>query len=152
MLSDASSSPRGPGEVPLCVVTYVSESLILGSEAGWAAEIEQIIQSSCRWNACMGLTGALLMTQRRFVQVLEGTAPAILLTTDRICGDPRHRIVRMERRKLDRRRFAAWSMAFLGRHDGEAAHLAPARAFAAGEDAAPVLAMMRYLLREPATG
>ena len=150
MLDTSSSHDRT--EVPLCGATYVSESLIRGSEAGWAAEIEQILHSSCRWNTGMGITGALLMTERRFVQVLEGASPAILLTMDRICSDPRHRILRLERRPLVRRRFAAWSMAFLGRHDREAAYLAPARAFAAGEDATPVLAMMRYLLREPATG
>jgi hypothetical protein len=151
-MPDASSSPGCRSEVPLCGVTYVSESLIFGSEAGWAAEIEQILHSSCRWNAGMGITGALLMTENRFAQVLEGAAPAILLSMDRISSDPRHRILRMEKRQLDRRRFSAWSVAFLGRHDEEAALLAPTRSFASGQDAAPVLALMHYLVREPATG
>jgi hypothetical protein len=145
---DQPSEGRSPTDAPLRWATYVSENLIVGSEAQWAAEVEDILFRSRRWNAGVGVTGVLLMTDRHFVQVVEGPAPSFLLTLDRIRRDPRHRILRIEEHALEVRRFADWSMAYLGRQDAETSVLAPARHFRQGDQAAPVLLMLQYLLAD----
>ncbi|WP_424135834.1 BLUF domain-containing protein [Roseomonas chloroacetimidivorans] len=148
MPADAGApSDQGLIEVPLRCVTFVSEGLIGGTAADWAAEIEDILIHSRRWNKGVNVTGALMLTDRHFAQVLEGPAPCIILTLDRIRRDPRHRILRIEERPLGTRRFGDWSMAYLGRRRGEVSVLTHSRPFFRNAPAVgPVLLMMQYLL------
>ena len=63
-------------------------------------------------NARDELTGALVAHDNRFVQVLEGPAPAIDSLLRRLSVDPRHRgMVILGREAAERRIFAAWNMA-----------------------------------------
>ena len=65
------------------------------------------------------MTGALLFTEGKFVQALEGDRDMVRATYDRIVGDPRHSGVEVLASQFgDRRRFKEWSMAYVG--DSEA--------------------------------
>ncbi|MBP0444246.1 BLUF domain-containing protein [Roseomonas sp. SSH11] len=132
---------------PLHRAIYVSESLIGGPVDHWAAEVEDILLRSRRHNLRTSITGALLLTERCFVQVLEGSVQAIDEVLTRIYADPRHHILRIEEGPAPERQFGEWSMAYLGAHAGEETILTPTRHFAEGEQpAAPVMSMMCYLL------
>lgn len=96
-------------------LVYVSKAV--GSAAGPAAggEVEAILSTARRKNPACGVTGALLVTEGRFVQALEGERDAVQATFDRISLDPRHEDIEvLSSQFADRPRFAEWSMAFVG--------------------------------------
>ena len=81
--------------------------------------IDEILAKARQCNAKVEVTGALLITEGRFVQVLEGDRNHVRATYDRIEADPRHANVGILSSQFsDRRRFKQWSMAFVG--DNEA--------------------------------
>ena len=83
------------------------------------AMIDEILAKARQCNTKIDVTGALLFTEGRFVQVLEGNRDAVRATYDRIEADPRHTNVEILSSQFsDRRRFKQWSMAFVG--DNEA--------------------------------
>ena len=78
--------------------------LIYASRAADAltpADHEQILESSRRNNAKVGVTGLLAFGAREFLQCLEGPRDAVNATYARILGDRRH---------VDQRWFGEWSM------------------------------------------
>jgi hypothetical protein len=150
--SDTPGLDQRAADIPLLCATYVSENLITGSIAGWAAEIEDILHCSRRWNTLLGITGALLLTERHFVQVLEGPSPSLRLTLDRICSDPRHRILRSEVRPLDGRSFTGWSMGYVEPCAGNAGRITPLCRLSWGEATPPpAMLMMQSILARAAT-
>lgn len=57
------------------------------------------------------ITGALLFTERYFLQYLEGEAAVVDALYASICRDPRHRQVRLLQRKpIAQRDFSRWSL------------------------------------------
>ena len=91
---------------------YRSDVDLAGTAAGIKQQIVEIVRYSQGRNAAEGLTGALLHTRGVFIQVLEGSRPAIEATFERICCDLRHRRVDLlELVEADERVFGAWSMA-----------------------------------------
>jgi len=79
------------------------------------AMVEDILAKARGHNAAIGVTGALLFTEGRFVQALEGGRDQVRATFERIRTDPRHSDVDILSSQLaDRRRFKEWSMAFVG--------------------------------------
>ena len=83
------------------------------------AMIDEILAKARQCNTKIDVTGALLFTEGRFVQVLEGNRDNVRATFDRIEADPRHTNVEILSSQFsDRRRFKQWSMAFVG--DNEA--------------------------------
>lgn len=95
---------------------YCSRSRLTGGEAALEAEIRQILGTSRRNNARAGVTGALLFNAGCFGQVLEGPLPAVQATFERIQRDERHgEVTLLDFGPAERRGFAAWSMAFVGR-------------------------------------
>lgn len=83
------------------------------------AAIDTILVKSRQRNAIVDVTGALLFTEGRFVQALEGEREHVRGVFDRILADPRHADVEiLSAQFADRRRFKEWSMAFVG--DNEA--------------------------------
>jgi hypothetical protein len=63
-------------------------------------------------NKGRGVTGALLLLDDWFVQVLEGDEPTVRAVYARIERDPRHeRIALLDARPVDERVFARWAMA-----------------------------------------
>ncbi|QXQ07800.1 BLUF domain-containing protein [Sphingosinicellaceae bacterium] len=96
-------------------LVYVSKAV--GSAAGVDAgrEVDAILTTARRKNVDCGVTGALLVTEGRFVQALEGERDAVQATFDRISLDPRHENIEvLSSQFADRPRFTEWSMAFVG--------------------------------------
>jgi hypothetical protein len=88
--------------------------LIYASRAADAltpADHEQILASSKRNNAKVGVTGVLAFGAREFLQCLEGSREAVNATYNRILSDPRHQDVQLiDCREIDQRWFGEWGM------------------------------------------
>ncbi len=75
-------------------------------------DIEQILFTARRHNQRNEITGLLIASNRRFMQVLEGDRDKVRETYDRICFDDRHSASLILREtETTERQFAAWSMA-----------------------------------------
>jgi len=87
------------------------------------ADLKSILEAAKRNNMANGVTGALLFNQIYFAQVLEGDRKAVTETFCRIAKDPRHTDhVILEARAISQRRFADWSMCFVGQPVSEEVH------------------------------
>ena len=96
-------------------LVYASRAAGDAGDATLMPQIEAILATSRRNNSACGVTGALLVTEGRFVQVLEGERDAVQATYERILHDARHDDIDILSSQLsDRRRFKDWSMAFVG--------------------------------------
>lgn len=79
------------------------------------AMVDDILAKARARNAEVDVTGALLFTEGRFVQVLEGERDKVRAIFARIACDDRHSDVTvLSSQFADRRRFKQWSMAFVG--------------------------------------
>lgn len=77
------------------------------------ADIDAILGSSRRHNEDAGITGMLLFGSGYFVQVIEGTGPAVERTYRRILSDARHGdAVLLYDGSGEPRRFGGWFMGF----------------------------------------
>lgn len=77
--------------------------------------VDDILAKARDRNASVDVTGALLFTEGRFVQVLEGERDKVREIFDRIGADARHAEVEiLSAQYSERRRFKEWSMAFVG--------------------------------------
>ena len=75
------------------------------------ADVEAITQRAVEHNTENGLTGMLIYTPARFIQVLEGEESKIRETMERIVKDARHSEIQVvEERAVERREFAGWAM------------------------------------------
>lgn len=100
-------------------LVYSSSARLNPDSSADLAMIDEILAKARQCNAKVDVTGALLFTEGRFVQVLEGDRNDVRATYDRIEADPRHANVEILSSQFsDRRRFKQWSMAFVG--DNEA--------------------------------
>lgn len=73
--------------------------------------IAEIIAVSDRNNRRDDITGALIIGDGVFLQILEGARQDVDRTLDRILGDPRHTGLRtLDRRSVEYRAFAEWGM------------------------------------------
>ena len=76
------------------------------------AALQSILASSRMHNAEDAITGLLLYSNGRFLQVLEGASDALDVAYSRIANDPRHEHVRTVLcRRVVVRDFPDWSMA-----------------------------------------
>lgn len=109
---------------------YVSRStLSLPDDRG---QVEHIVRLSRRFNAGVGITGALVFTEICFAQFLEGPEEHVDALLKRIRRDARHADVDVIiDRAATHRLFPGWSMAYCGPHVFLAREFA---AFAAGAD------------------
>jgi hypothetical protein len=112
---------------------YVSVSTLrLPAEAG---QVDTIVGWSQHRNVELGVTGALVFTEKRFAQYLEGPASAVDRLMASIGPDPRHREIDVVlRRPLSARRFPTWAMAYAGPSTFVAGHVSTT-AHAVGEAA-----------------
>jgi len=77
-------------------------------------EIERLLARARRMNRQRDITGALMICQGRFVQVLEGRSDAVELVMDAITRDSRHHAVEVLGREfILKRQFSGWDMALL---------------------------------------
>jgi Sensors of blue-light using FAD len=75
-------------------------------------DIESILFSARRYNARDEITGMLIASSTRFIQVLEGEPDKVQQTFDRIRLDDRHYAeVILRETMTSERQFAQWSMA-----------------------------------------
>lgn len=89
---------------------YRSEDRLPGG-SGHVAALAAIVEAAAHRNRHLGLSGALVHRPGRFLQVLEGPAPALEEVFERICRDPRHAgIALMEFAPVDQPCFAGWTM------------------------------------------
>lgn len=104
--------------MPVYSLVYSSLAQLNADNVADRAMVDSILATARRRNAESGVTGALLFTEGRFVQALEGDRDMVRATYDRIVGDPRHREVELLASQFgDRRRFKDWSMAYVGNSD-----------------------------------
>ena len=97
------------GDPQILRLTYTSSATDLMSVTQLVELIEQIRPKNER----LGVTGLLLYSGGNVIQTLEGTSYAVYQVFDAIRADPRHDDVRIvERRYVDDRSFATWSMGF----------------------------------------
>jgi Sensors of blue-light using FAD len=96
---------------------YRSHNLIPQPER--KAELGTLFSGARSFNKTQGITGALLVSQDWFVQVLEGAEPAVRALFARIEKDPRHdRVAPLETTPIEARVFSRWAMARVS-PDGE---------------------------------
>ena len=92
---------------------YISESCLSVPREEW--QVDAIVDVSRHRNRDLDVTGALMFTHSNFVQVLEGSQSALDELMSSIRRDRRHRDVRvLEVEAIAARRFASWSMAYVG--------------------------------------
>ncbi len=76
-------------------------------------ELMQMLAKSRESNAKKGITGILLYKDGNFMQVIEGEEVEVNKLLEKISADPRHkRILRLHSRRIKKREFTDWSMAF----------------------------------------
>lgn len=96
-------------------LVYTSRNLLAGPEEAHAAAVAEVLETSQRNNARVGVTGALLFNGGCFAQVLEGPRAAVEATFERIQRDPRHSDVSvLQCEPVAERGFPHWSMGFVG--------------------------------------
>lgn len=75
------------------------------------ADVKDIIRTSQRNNAKVGVTGALLLVDGVFLQCLEGSVASVNALYHRIALDSRHRQTSiLAFSEIDRRLFGGWNM------------------------------------------
>ncbi len=80
-------------------------------------ELGNILRTSRANNVHRGVTGALLMYESWFAQVLEGSREQVRQLFDRIKVDPRHEAVTVyEEGEVEAPVFARWAMADVSEH------------------------------------
>ncbi|WP_420455208.1 BLUF domain-containing protein [Rubrivirga sp.] len=89
-------------------------------------DLLQIVRTSRRNNAAVGVTGALLYHDGNVMQVLEGPAEAVDGVFARVGADKRHRgVLTLLRETADERAFPEWSMGLLRPDDVSADGVGP---------------------------
>lgn len=79
------------------------------------AGTDDIVEVSRLCNAALGITGALLFNDQRFVQFLEGPEEAVTALRAKIVRDPRHHdLLTIAAGRQTRRRFQSSSLAYSG--------------------------------------
>lgn len=132
----------------VCSLTYSSKA------AGPLEDgaIERMLYGAQVNNALDGITGFLMYDGRSFVQVLEGTQPAIEDVMERITGDPRHcDVVVTDQRTIKQRAFPDWTMGFL-RLDGTTGNAEAVERALRRDTPAPVrdlLLTMSAMMKQP---
>ncbi len=95
-------------------VTYISTSRIGGDESATAEEISHLLEGARSFNTKSAISGILLFTAQRFLQVLEGPAAEVAALFERIQRDKRHaNVLVLDYRDITKRNFPDWSMAYV---------------------------------------
>jgi hypothetical protein len=91
----------------LSQLTYMSSRTVTCTDS----EIENILQACKKNNPGLGITGVLLYSDDKFIQMVEGNASIISGLYDKIKGDSRHKEVRMiSYSHIKEKSFPSWHM------------------------------------------
>ena len=83
-------------------------------------DVDSILESARINNPLQGLSGVLIFNGAQFMQILEGVEPAIDELVARLKNDQRHSNISVrDDRRIERRSFASWSMAYVMLENGE---------------------------------
>jgi diguanylate cyclase (GGDEF)-like protein len=140
-------------EADLYRLVYYSRNTIMGLDEEVQSTVHQILETSKRNNAAVGVTGALMFTDGLFAQVLEGQRTAVETVFERIQLDDRHDEVHLlSFGPAEARVFPTWAMAFVGQSAlgvAKFGHYAIASGFAFdAADADQITSQLRALLRD----
>ena len=106
-----------PGSQELFRLMYRSHNQIPQDER--KVELGRLFGVARSFNKTQGISGALLVSDDWFVQVLEGEEAAVRTLFARIEKDPRHdRVAPLETTPIESRVFSRWAMARVS-EDGE---------------------------------
>ena len=129
-------------------LTYTSATTRLVS----VSEIVEMVEQIRPKNERLGVTGLLLYSGGNVIQTLEGTPDAVDEVFDTIRTDTRHgEVLLVDRREIDERSFATWSMGFRNVSTREVTQLQDFGAFAreaVGRDLSPHAASAFELLEK----
>ncbi len=101
---------------PCFRLIYRSHSL-LPKQGKDDAALAEILKVARLKNASLGITGALMLYDDWFAQVLEGPQAAVEALYARIKADPRHDAIRLtEAGPAPKRQFEKWAMAIVAEH------------------------------------
>ena len=138
---------------PLYVLVYRSHSLVPAAHAD--AELANILRGARAKNAKLDITGALMLYDNWFAQVLEGPEHAVVGLFDRIKADKRHNGVEvLDQGVTPARTFERWAMAHVGEHGSPdipmmavGDKVAPAAAWRPSVEQETLLAQLRQATR-----
>ena len=147
------SEARPVAAQPLHVLLYRSHSLV--PKADTDAELARILRGARANNAALGVTGALMLYDNWFAQVLEGPTGAVRALYGKIKLDPRHNGVElMHEGGAAQRAFERWAMAHVGEHGDPdiplmavGDHVAPAAAWRTNDAQEALLGQLRQATR-----
>ena len=101
---------------PIYKIIYRSKITDEGGHDAVMDHIKSILGWSRDWNPKHGITGALMLDEDGFAQVIEGPPSAVKSLFGHIAVDRRHKSVEvMEADFHPERDFGSWSMGFVGR-------------------------------------
>jgi hypothetical protein len=99
--------------MPMISFLYVSKSTLPAAMA--EAAVQSIVRFSQLANAENDITGALIFTGTHFAQIVEGQVADVDRLVSALARDSRHEdMITIARREISERRFAGWSMAYMG--------------------------------------
>lgn len=103
---------------PMLRLIYRSHSLLPGTGlAEQEAGLAEILRVARARNVALSVTGALVLYDDWFAQVLEGPEAAVMGLYDKIKRDPRHdRVVVDQSQTVEGRLFGNWAMALVAEH------------------------------------
>jgi len=127
-------------------IVYVSAAIIDLEES----QLLRLLSRSRASNERAGITGVLLYGGGRFLQVLEGPAPAVRALYGRIATDPRHgHLELLADGPVPRREFADWHMSFApltpSRFAGVLGYLSPSQLLRRGRQATVQQVLREFL-------
>ena len=137
----------------LYVLLYRSHSLIAPERV--EQDLAQILKGARAKNASLGVTGALMLYDDWFAQVLEGPEAAVTTLFATIRADKRHNGVEViEQGGAKARAFERWAMAHVGEHGepdipimASGGGLAPGAAWKPSEEQEAKLVQLRQATR-----
>ena len=142
----------GNSDAPIYKVIYHSQIAVAGGHDRVIEHVKQILAWSRKWNPDHGITGALMLNEENFSQVIEGPKHAVKALFGHIVCDPRHKNVELlQCDTFKERDFTNWSMAFAGSSTEEDIALASDPRYRNPDlcdKANSVTSLLRWLLHE----
>jgi hypothetical protein len=116
MSSETTTAKPAVGSGACFRLIYRSHSQLPSGDQGHT-DLGDILTGARVKNAALGITGALMLYDDWFAQVLEGPKTAVEDLFARIKADPRHDSVRLhEADSVPKRLFDKWAMAIVAEH------------------------------------